>query len=313
VLPGLLDKGLNVPLRNDSAGAAPFLGIGPAMNARRVNAGPGCDRFDAPALLNNIRSSIAHASILPKPQCDVNAQNAIPPAAIFLHNTAMDDLEWIKAALKKPGKTQRGLAKATGIDPTGITRLVAGRRSIKANELPAIRKYLEVPAPIEPKPEGDPMSVNNPQRAVASPNNDRVDYSPGTKSLQDQPRDLPILGYAKAGLEGFFLDQGEVQGMARRPPILMGIRTAFAVYIRDDSMKPALKPGHIAWVHPSKAYRPEENVIIELLDGQAFIKEYRRTTEKQIICYQYRPEGEVKFDKAKVKSIMLVVGSCIEE
>lgn len=101
--------------------------------------------------------------------------------------------------------------------------------------------------------------------------------------------------------------------MARRPPILIGIKNAFGVYIRDDSMKPALKPGHIAWVHPTKAYRPEDNVVIEMLDGQAFIKEYRKKTDKHLVCWQHNPAQEVKYDRAKVKSIMLVVGNCIEE
>lgn len=60
----------------------------------------------------------------------------------------MDDtLTWIKEGLKKPGKTQRGLARAMGIDPTGVSRMLAGNREIKANEVPKIRAYLGAPLP----------------------------------------------------------------------------------------------------------------------------------------------------------------------
>lgn len=160
---------------------------------------------------------------------------------------------------------------------------------------------------------GEREPVDKSQSSLVETLSGSVQFLPGTNDLRDQPRDLPILGSVRAGGLGFFLDQGELQGMARRPPILMGIKNAFALYVRDESMMPVLKPGHIIWVHPSRPEVPGENVIIEQTDGQAFVKEYRRKTEKHVICWQYNPAGEVKYDRAKVKSLMLVVGSCIEE
>lgn len=57
--------------------------------------------------------------------------------------------EWIRRGLAKPGKTQRGLARALGLDPAGVNRLVHGRRQIKVGELAATERYLEEPAPPE--------------------------------------------------------------------------------------------------------------------------------------------------------------------
>lgn len=225
----------------------------------------------------------------------------------------MDDLDWILEALKKPGKTQRGIAKAIGIDTTGVNRMLKGKRAIKALELPKIRAYLEVPAGQESKLQEEGAGADNAQRLVASPNGGRVDLIVGAANFLDQPKDLPILGSVRAGKDGFFLDQGEVQGMARRPPILQGIKNAFAVYVRDDCMVPAYEPGWVVHVHPQRPYKPGDNVIIEMQDGQAFIKRLIRRTEKQVICKQWNPEQDVKFDAAKVKTIMLVVGSSIEE
>lgn len=154
---------------------------------------------------------------------------------------------------------------------------------------------------------------HNTQTDVASENQKSLRFLSGTTGFLDQPKDLPILGSVRAGTDGFFLDQGEVMGMARRPPILLGIKNAFAVYVRDDCMVPAYEPGWVVHVHPTRPYKPGDNVIIEMLDGQAFLKRLVRRTEKHVFCKQWNPAGEVKFETAKVKTIMLVVGSSIEE
>lgn len=64
------------------------------------------------------------------------------------HETQMQlYVDWINSGLKKPGKTKRGLAKALGLDPSIITRIVQGRRRLKADELYDIADYLETPVP----------------------------------------------------------------------------------------------------------------------------------------------------------------------
>lgn len=158
----------------------------------------------------------------------------------------------------------------------------------------------------------DAVVVDNTQPSLAETNSGRVGYAVGTKSFLEQPRDLPILGSVRAGAVGFFLDQGEIQGMTRRPASLDGVANAFAVYVRDESMVPAFKQGWVVHVHPTRPVDPGDNVIIELTDGQAFVKELVRRTAKEVICRQWNPAQEVKYPASKVKSIMLVVASGIE-
>uniref|UniRef100_UPI003F6EEFB8 helix-turn-helix domain-containing protein n=1 Tax=Elioraea sp. TaxID=2185103 RepID=UPI003F6EEFB8 len=52
----------------------------------------------------------------------------------FSHNAYMD-IEVIRRALAKPGKTQRGLAAALGVDPAAVNRLLKGERQLKAAEI----------------------------------------------------------------------------------------------------------------------------------------------------------------------------------
>ena len=58
-----------------------------------------------------------------------------------------DVIDWLDRGLRKPGKSQSGLARALGIAPAAINRALKGKRDIKARELPIISAYIEEPAP----------------------------------------------------------------------------------------------------------------------------------------------------------------------
>jgi SOS-response transcriptional repressor LexA len=55
--------------------------------------------------------------------------------------------DWIAEGLKKPGKTNVGLAQALGITQPQIPRIKAGERSLRAEEIPIVEAYLEEPFP----------------------------------------------------------------------------------------------------------------------------------------------------------------------
>lgn len=69
-------------------------------------------------------------------------------------------IDIIRQALQSPGKSQRGLARAMGLDPAAVNRMLKGERQIKAHELTAIREYLglppaeDLPAPTIPRSPG---------------------------------------------------------------------------------------------------------------------------------------------------------------
>lgn len=127
------------------------------------------------------------------------------------------------------------------------------------------------------------------------------------------PRDLPILGYVKAGQEGLFIDQGERQGVTIRPEALRDVRTAYAVRVHDTSMSPAFEPGYVLHVDPTRPIKPGDNVVIQTQDGQAFIKRLVRRTERVVICEQFNPRQPMEFKPAKVRAIHMVVGCAMVE
>lgn len=52
-------------------------------------------------------------------------------------------IEQIREGLAQPGKSQKGLAAALGVDNSQISRLLSGKRELRMHEVPAILAYLE--------------------------------------------------------------------------------------------------------------------------------------------------------------------------
>jgi phage repressor protein C with HTH and peptisase S24 domain len=188
-----------------------------------------------------------------------------------------------------------------------IDRLEKADRRLTVEWMARVAKALNVPA-------RDILSAEKgsdaPHAMVASRNQKQsLTFSTGAFGALSGPKDLPILGYVKAGTDGFFIVNGEVQGYAVRPDALQGVKDAYSVYIHDKSMFPAFEPGHLAWVDPLRPVKPGDSVVIQLADGQAFIKRLKRRTEKVVICEQWNPAIEVRYDTTNVRSMHLVVGS----
>ncbi|WP_051213448.1 LexA family transcriptional regulator [Rubritepida flocculans] len=56
---------------------------------------------------------------------------------------AMLTIAQIREGLARPGKSQKGLAAAMGVDTSTVSRLLAGKRPLRAHEIPVILGYLE--------------------------------------------------------------------------------------------------------------------------------------------------------------------------
>ena len=130
-----------------------------------------------------------------------------------------------------------------------------------------------------------------------------------TPPMITESRSLPILGHAKGGEDAFFIDNGEIAGYTMRPHVLDGVSDAYAVEFWDTSMEPALKHGHLGWVHPRKPVKPGDDVVVQLNDGQALVKTLVRRTDGHIVLRQYNPAKDFKVDRNTIKSIHLIVGT----
>ena len=196
------------------------------------------------------------------------------------------DPEDVKKALSRTGKTQHGLAKALGVDDAAITRMLQGRREIKARELPTIRNYLDMP---EEK-------------------HGRLGASGAWA------RDVPVLGTTVGGSAGdFTLNTGDVVDYARRPPTLARSSKVFVLYVQGSSMSRWREPGSMVYVDPARPPKPGERVVIEChpdRDGEpspAYLKELVSRTATKVKLKQYNPEQSFDLTLSKVKKIHRVI------
>ena len=54
---------------------------------------------------------------------------------------------WINAGLAKSGKTQRDLAKARGLDPASVNRVLKGMRKLRVDEIEPTARFLGIEPP----------------------------------------------------------------------------------------------------------------------------------------------------------------------
>ena len=206
--------------------------------------------------------------------------------------------------------SQQQLAEAVRpktTQPT-IDRLEKGKRKLTQEWMQKIGVALEVePAGLLPQQGLNSSTKQQLKHPVAPPNQSGIVSRDGGRTTFAGPRDLPILGYVKAGGLGFFIGNGERQGVTVRPEALQDVSTAYAVRVHDESMQPVVRPGHLLYVDPTRPVKQGDLVVIQLDDGQAFIKHLMRRTEKALICMQYNPAGEIKYSPAKVAAVHLVI------
>jgi transcriptional regulator with XRE-family HTH domain len=58
------------------------------------------------------------------------------------------DLRWLRDAIKRSGKSQKGLAEVLGVHPSQVGRILKGERILKAREVEKIEAYLGIPTPL---------------------------------------------------------------------------------------------------------------------------------------------------------------------
>lgn len=215
------------------------------------------------------------------------------------------ELDWIRDGLAKPGKTQRGLATALGVDPSAISRLLAGTRQLRAAELPVVAAYLDARIPSGLTPELRRESTT----ALAAP----------LRAPAQGARDLPVMGTAIGGSAGqpagMFLMNGEIHDYVERPPSLHGVASAYAVYVSDTSMVPRYYPGETLHVHPGRAVvRGEDTFVVVQLrpdtEGEpprALVKQFSRQTADTLYLKQFNPASELAFPRDQVESLHLII------
>ena len=122
-------------------------------------------------------------------------------------------------------------------------------------------------------------------------------------------RDLPVMGAVKGGAEGFYFNEGDAKEYVVRPPSLVGVSNAFALYVDGESMEPRYYAGEMLYVNPNRPVTRGCFVAVELADGQCLIKQFIRRNDDNLVLSQFNPPKEIRLPGAKVKRIYRITGS----
>lgn len=193
---------------------------------------------------------------------------------MFTHKQVWSAIDTIA---ERYGYSASGLAKKSGLDPTSFN--------------PSKRHG----------PDGRPRwptteSVANLLIAAGASVEEFSDLLSGRKGQPPKLKQIPLLGFARAGKGGFFDDSGFPAGNGWEEIDVPGVTdsAAYALEITGDSMQPVYREGDTIIVSPGATVRKGDRVVVKTSDGQVMAKVMQRQTAKTLELGSFNKEHDTK-------------------
>ena len=194
--------------------------------------------------------------------------------------------KWVIENLEKPGKSQTGLAKALGLHPSAINKVVSGKRQLKSHEVAGAAAYFGESAPgsAEVRPSGAKWVLARKVGTVAAGlfrEVDEFDQSEPEEITVPRDENFPNARQLIFEVEGDSMD-------ALRPrPVLPG-DTIVAHAFEDIAHKVVLRDGMV--------------VVVQRTRDAGHMREW---SVKQIEIYEDRTEFHPRSSNPKHKPIIV--------
>ncbi len=197
------------------------------------------------------------------------------------------------------GYSMQNLAERIGTSKAQIDKLEKGQRRLTIDWMRRLAGGLDC----------DLRDILNEEPSQAESGKGAMSLSIPASYIAPMPRDLPVLGAAKGGADGFFFDNGKVNEMTGRPVNLLGVQNAFALYTAGDSMEPRFFAGELLYINPNRPLSKGCFVAVELLDGQGLVKQYIKSNDQTIVLHQFNPDIDIVLKRSEIKNIWRIIGS----
>jgi phage repressor protein C with HTH and peptisase S24 domain len=114
--------------------------------------------------------------------------------------------------------------------------------------------------------------------------------SAGNNTQYTQP--IPLIGFAQAGVGGFFDDGGFPVGGGWEHVRFPEVRdeSAYGLEVSGDSMEPLYRDGDILIVSPHSEVRRGDRVVVKTSEGEVMAKELVRKTASRVELASMNPE-----------------------
>ena len=183
----------------------------------------------------------------------------------------------IDTIAERYGFSASGLAKKSGLDATSFN--------------PSKRTG----------PDGRPRwptmeSIARVLTAAGAPVEEFMDLLSGRKGQAPRLKQIPMLGFAKAGKGGFFDDSGFPSGSGWEEIDVPGVTdtAAYGLEITGNSMEPVYREGDTIIVSPAATVRKGDRVVVRTSDGQVMAKIMQRQTSRTLELASFNAAHETK-------------------
>ncbi len=180
----------------------------------------------------------------------------------------------IDALAREHGFSPSGLAKRAGLDPTTFnkSKRITGQGKQRWPSTESIAKIL---------------------RATNASLGEFLSYVGDGEGIGIF-RNVPLIGFAQAGSQGFFDDAGYPIGGSWDEIPFPGLADdhAYALEIYGDSMEPAYRDGDTVIVSPQASVRRGDRVVVKTLSGEVMAKVLRRKTAHKIELGSINPKHD---------------------
>jgi len=187
----------------------------------------------------------------------------------------------LKVFRRTRGLTLEGLSELTGISPSYLSRLEGGARRLNTDLLERLSAVLGcqpgellntslTPRNLRVAHNGSSEVATEPSLRVES----SVDSSMPQKDLPVYSIATPLGALPGATGETATLDFVNPADWAFRIPQLLGIPTAFALYVSDEQNAPKYMPGDTLYVHTTRPLSLRCSVVVLTKDDQAIVRQF---------------------------------------
>lgn len=175
------------------------------------------------------------------------------------------------------GYSPSGLAKKAGLDPTSFNKSKRVSRDGKERwpSTESIAKILSVTG----------VTMSN---FIALIDSEAVNHNAPNAALK-----IPVIGFAQAGEQGFFDEDGYPSGDQWDETDLPAIQhdlSAYGIIVSGNSMEPLYRQGDILIVYPDEPLRKGDRAVIRLNDGSVMAKEILKRGSKTLILKSLNPD-----------------------
>lgn len=175
------------------------------------------------------------------------------------------------------GYSPSGLAKQAGLDATSFN---------KSKRL---------------GPDGKPRwpsteSISRILNATGATMSEFIAFADEDDETKNRDHTIPVIGFAQAGKNGFFDEQGYPSGDSWDevdfPELSVKDKESYALKISGDSMEPLYRKNDVLVVSPNSNIRRGDRIIVKTLTGEVMVKELIKQSPEKLEIKSLNPDHE---------------------